>query len=170
MMKRVIQMLDTKGITLTEIENRYPPNLQLLGYDVLLDQDEFHKPKVIDTFDMCVNIILTLLVMKPGQYPSIPELGVDIEQYLFEYSDNQDIPTTVTNALYDQCNKIQLSGIQINCFINRSNPSKHELCVEIKGTDYITFGHDSPTVVIGISYDKLNRLYINRYQENKTQR
>lgn len=159
-------MLDTRGITLAEIQNRYPPQVQLLGYDVLLDVDEFHKPKLITSFQMCINIILTLLIMKPGQYPSIPELGVDIEQYLMEYSDDETIPTKVTNAIYDQCNKISLTGITVHTFFSKINPSKHELCVEIKGTDFITFNEPEQTAIIGISYDKLNRLYINRYQQS----
>ena len=162
-------MLDTKGISLREIQYRYPPQTQVLGYDVLMDVDEFHKPKVIDTFDMVVNSILTLLVMKPGQYPSIPELGIDIEQYLYEYSDDKSIPSTIVTKIYDQCNLIQATGIEVSCFISHTTPAKHELCVQIKGTDYVTFGHDSPTAIIGISYDKLNRLYINRYATVNTQ-
>jgi len=157
-------MLDTKGIQLSEIQHKYPPQVNPLHYDVLLDVDEFHKPKVISSFQMCVNIILTLLLMKPGQYPSIPELGIDIEQYLFEYADNKDIPMKIVNAIYDQCNQIQLAGVEVSCFINNLNVDTNELCVIIKGNDFITLREESPTAVIGISYDKLNRLYINRYK------
>ena len=159
-------MLDTKGITLAEIQNRYPPQVQLLGYDVLMDVDEFHKPKLITSFQMCVNIILTLLMMKPGQYPSIPELGIDIEQYLMEYSDDDSIPTKITNAIYDQYNRISLTGIEVRAFFSKINPSRHELCVEIKGSELITYSEEQQSVVIGISYDRLNKLYINKYSQS----
>ena len=159
-------MLDTKGIKLEEIENRYPKSAQLLGYDVLMDIDEFHKPKVISTFEMCCNIIVTLLMMKPGQYPSIPELGIDIEQYLFEYSDDRAIPNKIKEQIMDQCNRLQLTGVDVDVYFNHTYASCNELRVEIKGSDYIVKNNDIPNVIIGISYDKLNRLCINRYQES----
>lgn len=159
-------MLDTKGITLEEVNEKYPRVSQVLGYDVLMDVDEFHKPKVISTFEMCCNAIVTLLMMKPGQYPSIPELGIDIEQYLFEYSDDKSIPVKVKNQIMDQCNRLELTGIDVNVYFNNTYPSCNELRVEITGTDYITNNHDMPPVIIGITYDKLNRLYIHRYQDN----
>lgn len=158
-------MLDTQGIRLEEIENRYPKASQLLGYDVLMDIDEFHKPKVISTFDMCCNIIVTLLLMKPGQYPSIPELGIDIEQYLFEYSDDKSIPTKIKNQIMEQCNRLQLTGIEVNVYFNNTYTSCNELRVEIKGTEYLLANQTMPDVIIGITYDKLNRLYLHRYQE-----
>ena len=73
-----------KGIYLNEVNRKYPRSSQMLGYDVLLDTDSMYKPKVISSFEMIVNSILTILFMKPGQYPSIPELGINIESYLFE--------------------------------------------------------------------------------------
>lgn len=62
-------MIDQKGIKLDEVSLRYPRTFQPLGYDAVLDVDEFTKPKVISSFQLCVNAILTLLFMKPGQYP-----------------------------------------------------------------------------------------------------
>ena len=74
-------MLDIKGITLAEVEKRYPSKFQTIGYDTPLELNDLHKPKVLSSFEMCINIILTLLMMKPGQYPSIPELGIDISHF-----------------------------------------------------------------------------------------
>ena len=71
-----IMSLDEKGITLSEIRGKYPPSFQTLNYDILMDVDSMYKPKVISSFEMIINSILMLLFMKPGQYPSIPELGV----------------------------------------------------------------------------------------------
>ena len=81
--------LDTKGIWLDEVSGKYPENFQYLKYDVALDYDSMYKPKILSSFESGINIILTLLFMKPGQYPSIPELGIDIESYLFRYSDDK---------------------------------------------------------------------------------
>ena len=154
--------LDDKGITLDEVNRRYPRSFQTLNYDVLLDTNETHKPKVISTFEMCINTILTLLMMKPGQYPSIPELGLDIEQYLHEYSDDEDIPQLIQTELQKQCNKLQLTGIQIDVYFDTSNSALNALAIQITGTDRLTYGQTSNQAIIGITYDQLDRLYIRK--------
>ena len=93
--------LDEKGITLSEIRGKYPPSFQTLNYDILMDVDSMYKPKVISSFEMIINSILMLLFMKPGQYPSIPELGIDIESYLHEYSDDKSIPMKIKTKLIE---------------------------------------------------------------------
>jgi hypothetical protein len=151
--------LDTKGITLAEVSNKYPESFQTLGYDVLMDVDAYNKPKVISTFEMCVNAILTLLKMKPGQYPSIPELGIDIEQYLHEYADDPELPNEIKTKLYDQCNRLMAVDISIDVYIEHVESGSNALIVKVEGSDTLTYGGRSPAVIIGITYDKLNRLY-----------
>lgn len=151
--------LDTKGITLAEVTNKYPRTFQTLGYDVLMDVDAYNKPKVISTFEMCVNSILTLLKMKPGQYPSIPELGIDVEKYLHEYADDPNIPNEIKTKLYDQCNRLQSVNISIDVYIERANDGTNALIVKVEGSDTLTYGEKPSSVIIGITYDKLNRLY-----------
>lgn len=155
-------MIKNNGITLAEVDKRLPRSFQTLGYDVLLDYDATYKPKVISTFEMSVNIILTLLFMKPGQYPSIPELGINIEQYIHEYSDDKSIPNKIKNELQNQCNQLQLTGINIECFFDKTSDGFDALVLQISGTDKLTYGSESNSVVIGISYDKLNRLYVRK--------
>ena len=154
--------LDEKGIYLSEVDKRYPRSFQTLGYDVLMDTDSTYKPKVISTFEMCVNTIITLLYMKPGQYPSIPELGIDIESYLHEYADDPNIPSEIKNKLIDQCNRIEVTGIQIDCYIDQTDDGTNALVVKVTGTDKLGYGSQSGNVIIGISYDKLNRLYVRK--------
>lgn len=151
--------LDPKGITLAEVTSKYPRSFQTLGYDVLMDVDAYNKPRVISTFEMCVNTILTLLKMKPGQYPSIPELGIDIEKYLHEYADDHNIPNEIKTKLYDQCNRLDTVDISIDVYIERDNDGTNALIVKVEGSDTLTYGEKHPGVIIGITYDKLNRLY-----------
>lgn len=153
-------MLDQKGIKLDEVSLRYPRSFQPLGYDALLDTDEFSKPKVVSTFQLCVNAILTLLFMKPGQYPSIPDLGIDIESYLHEYADDKTIPRKILDELNDQCNRLQITGITYDVYFDKTYDGTNALVVNIKATDRLAYGSESNNVIIGISYDKLNRLYV----------
>lgn len=151
--------LDEKGIYLAEVSNRYPRGFQPLGYDVLLDTDSMYKPKVISTFEMCVNAILTLLKMKPGQYPSIPELGIDIEQYLHDYSDDDTVPMTIEQKLREQLNRLDITTIKIDVFYDKTSDGYNALVVKVEGDERMTYGMESQNVLIGITYDQLNRLY-----------
>lgn len=152
--------LDTTGIKLEEISYKYPKSFQTLGYDVSLDTDSAYKPKILSTFQMCINSILILLMMKPGQYPSAPDLGIDIESYLHEYSDDKTIPMQIKNKLVDQCNRLNVVGITIDCYFDKTVDGYDALVIEITGTDQLGYGSSSNNVIIGITYNKLNKLYV----------
>ena len=163
----IVLALDTKGITLAEIEKKYPRVFQTLGYDVLFDTDSMYKPKMISTFQLCINTIITLLLMQPGQYPSIPELGIDIESYLHEYSDDPSILLEIKNKLSDQCNRLDIVGITIDCYFDRTSDGCDVMCIEVTGTEQLAYGSESNRVIVGITKDKLDRLYVrSRFLEN----
>jgi hypothetical protein len=155
-------MLDTKGITLDEVKGRYPPRFQTLNYDVSLDYDSMYKPKILSSFELAVNTVLTLLFMKPGQFPSIPELGIDIESYLFEYSDDKRIPTEIKNKLIDQCQYIDIIGLNIEVRFDKTSDGSDALVIDMSGNEYLSRGNESGHIIIGITYDKLNRLYVRK--------
>ena len=54
-------MLDPTGITLDEISKMYPQRFQVMNYDVAFDTDSMGRPKVLSSFELGVNTILTLL-------------------------------------------------------------------------------------------------------------
>ena len=149
-------------MTLDEIKNKYPPSFQPLGYDCLMDTDSMYKPKVISTFEMCVNVILTLLMMRPGQYPSIPELGINIEGYLMEYSDDPNTPIVIKDKIAEQCDMLAIAGVTVDVYFDKTSDGVDALVIEISGTERSTYGTKGNRVVIGISYNKLKELYIQR--------
>ena len=161
-MEAMKMALDTNGIYLDEIKGKYPRSFQTLNYDVLLDTDSMGKPKVISSFDLGINTILTLLFMKPGQFPSIPELGIDIESYLFEYADDPHIPTAILDKINDQCNMIGMVGFDIEVKLDKTDEGHDAVIIEITGNERLGYGAESGHVIIGISYDKLNRLYVRK--------
>lgn len=162
-------MLDPKGIYLNEVNRRYPRSCQTLGYDVLLDTDSMYKPKVISSFELTINSIITLLLMKPGQYPSIPELGIDIESYLYEYIDDENVPKTIQAKLRDQMNRLDLSGCEVKVDIDRMNDGTYALILRIIGNEYISKGAPSNRVIVGISYSKLNEVYIRKVFQERSE-
>lgn len=155
-------MLDTEGISLDEIRLKYPPKLQTLNYDVVLDSDSMYKPKVLSSFELGINSVLMLLLMKPGQYPSIPELGIDIESYLFEYEENVKLPSIIKEKLLNQCNRLNVIGLDIDVRFDKTADGTSALVVDIKGNQRLCYGSETSHIIIGISYDKLNRLYVRK--------
>ena len=165
----VSDYIDSKGIYLDEVNKKYPRVYQPLGYDAVLAVDGYNKPKVISSFEMMVNAILTLLFMKPGQFPSIPDLGIDIESYLHEYADDPSIPSSIEVKLNDQCNRLQYTGLTFECFFDKTTEGIDCLVIKITGTETLARGSKGDTVYIGISYDKLNQLYVRKKYDSSKQ-
>lgn len=53
-----------------------------LPRDVGLGKDDFQKSKIFNHETSLVNYILNILLMKPGNLPSQPNIGVDINKYV----------------------------------------------------------------------------------------
>lgn len=53
--------------------------------DPTFSVNDFNKPKVLTSMETYVNNILMLLFGKPGFYPSLPTIGMDISQYLYRF-------------------------------------------------------------------------------------
>ena len=64
--------------------------------------DDFNNPKVLSEAETIKNNILTLLFMKKGSYPSIPELGIGIQNTLYQFFDDIDTEE-LTNRIAAQC-------------------------------------------------------------------
>lgn len=64
--------------------------------------DDFRKPKVLKGYEAVIQSILIVLFGKPGCYPSIPELGMNIQQYRNRRLDEIDTDTLKAQLAY-QC-------------------------------------------------------------------
>ena len=74
-------------------------------YEPVLELDDFKKPKVLKGWEGVVFSVITVLFGKPGFYPSIPELGLNIQRYRNTLTDAID-PDELKAALVYQCSKI----------------------------------------------------------------
>ena len=64
--------------------------------------DDFNKPKLTNEAETIKNNILTLLFMRKGSYPSIPELGIGIQDTLYQFFDSIDTEE-LTTRIASQC-------------------------------------------------------------------
>lgn len=53
-----------------------------LPRDVGFDKDDFQKHRIYNETESLVNYILNILLLKPGNMPSMPSLGVDIKSFV----------------------------------------------------------------------------------------
>lgn len=73
-----------------------------MSVDPCYGVDAFNKPKILTEAETYVKNILMILLGKPGFYPSIPKLGMDITQELYKFED--EINTDYLKAtLVSQC-------------------------------------------------------------------
>lgn len=79
--------------------------MQGLGREVDFGPDNFNKPKILNPSESIAQIIYNLLLMKPGNLPSMPHVGIDIKQYLYMHEDalNGD---ELKDKIYSQCKEL----------------------------------------------------------------
>lgn len=56
--------------------------------EVVLGINSFDKPEELTDVKAWSQLMLNLIFLKPGSYPSIPEMGVGIENYQYDFMDD----------------------------------------------------------------------------------
>lgn len=69
------------------------------------DIDNFGRQKYLTSIESIGNIILNLFFMRPGSYPSMPDLGLNIRSMLYGLSDEIDVDE-IKNKLQTQCTEL----------------------------------------------------------------
>lgn len=89
-----------------------------------LEIDSFDKPCEYSDVAAWSQLLLNLIFLKPGTYPSLPEMGVGIEDYQYEFLDE------VIDALSSKINEqrtiylpdVPLAGLQISKMEQNGDP------------------------------------------------
>ena len=138
-----------------------------VGYDTTFELNEFNEPRIRSQMETLKDVLLFVLFSKPGSYPSIPQIGMNIEDQLYSFYDeiNED---NIKSNIIDQCSLlgtyISDGTIQIKKAIYRNKPS---LIIQITGTEHFPAGYkhdninDTDRFYIGITYDELNKMIYN---------
>lgn len=103
-----------------------------LPRDVGFGKDNFQKSKIFDQQDSLVNYILNILLMKPGNLPSQPLLGVDITKYIqnnMETLDTETLKGLITSNCQDLISYITNDDIYVG--VVTDNEGKGVLVIKI---------------------------------------
>lgn len=79
--------------------------MRSLAVDPVFGVDDFMQAKYRNESETVANNFLFLLFGKPGFFPSIPSLGVNIPELLYQPFDDIDIPT-LKNQITTQCSEL----------------------------------------------------------------
>ena len=65
--------------------------MNMATVDPVFGIDNYNRPKALSESESIAYRIMTLLYGKPGFYPSIPTLGMNIQRYLYSFEDDFDV-------------------------------------------------------------------------------
>lgn len=126
--------------------------------------NSYNKPKNLSPMETTVANILTLLFGVPGFYPSIPSLGMNIKQYLYQFEEDLDADE-IEQKLGEQCED----------FIDEINSNEIEVQVaNYKGNPYLLFtlpvitDNKTYSIVLGVTTNEHGEIIYN-FVENSIQ-
>lgn len=67
--------------------------------------DNFGKQKTMTQAQSVAQMLVNLLLMKPGQIPSLPHIGINIQQYMYKFEEDLDL-SFIKNQIAEQCKSI----------------------------------------------------------------
>lgn len=73
-----------------------------MGVNPTFGVNYFNRPKVLSEMETYATDALVLLLGRPGFYPSIPSIGMDIRQYLYKFTDDIN-EKMIKTQLAEQC-------------------------------------------------------------------
>lgn len=125
--------------------------------EVSFGLDNFKQAKVLSVKDSIAQLIINILMMKPGNYPSLPHIGVNLEKYLYSFEENIDVEG-LKRDIFNQCSEAItfISVGDINVFVEEyENRGLLVIVIPITGLE------DDSTLIIGASKDESLQTQLN---------
>lgn len=104
-----------------------------LPRDVGIEKDNFQKSKIFNEKDSLVNYILNILLMRPGNMPGLPHMGVDIGKYVKNDMTNSLNVDVVKGLIISNCSDLlpYLSSDELYVGIIQDEEKKQYLAIKI---------------------------------------
>lgn len=136
-----------------------------IGVDTTFEMSSFAKPRIREEAELIKNTVLYILFSKPGQYPSLPFIGLDIENLLYSFYDEIS-ESDIADELVRQCTALGRyieDGTIIIRKIKYKNQPSLMIHIETSPIDSILNSDKSNTLKfqIGITFDELNHMIYN---------
>lgn len=123
------------------------------------DVDIYKKPKLLSEKDSVAQIIVNALFLKPGNIPDNPELGVDIEKYMYIDSD-MTVSDSIRASLIKTCGDdlVTANINNVDFITRRQEDGSYIFLIRVN----ITFKEDNKSTSLGIGgYQKSGHVTYN---------
>ena len=103
-------------------------------------QNIYNHQHMLEDMEAMGQTIQNLIIMKKGTYPNTPNLGVGIEDYLFEILDNETISDITSNINNQISQYIVSSSVNIDVKViqlKNSNANLNSLKIDVTLSDTI---------------------------------
>ena len=144
-------------------------NPSVLGYDTTFELDDFSRPRLRSEAELIKNLVLYIFFSEPGNYPSLPNIGLRIQDRLYSFYDelNED---DLKNELTQQCSALgyylKNGTIHIRKVKYRGKPSLM-IHIDTSSEDYNIrsykdqIDNNEDQFQIGITFNELNQMIYN---------
>ena len=123
--------------------------------------DNFGKQKKMSEKDTITQMLINLFLLRPGQLPSLPHIGIDIRQYLYQFEDEVNAEEIREKIVY-QCMSltpyIYLDSIQV-AFIPYEHESLMYIIVPLRTTV-----DNGGTIIYGFKKQKKSNIVTFNYK------
>lgn len=141
-----------------------------LGNDVTFELDDFHRPRLRGEAEIVKNVLLYILFSKPGQYPSLPHIGMNIQEKLYSFYDEIN-EIGLRDQIVSQCRALHVyfddGTIALRKVKYRGKPS---LIINVSTSSYDNHIREDlddiresnqSTFLIGITFNEMNEMIYN---------
>lgn len=92
--------------------------------ELSLEIDSFDRPKELTKAQAWSQLILNLIFLKKGTYPSLPTLGIDIRQYDYEFMDTacERLQAEIADQQATFLPEVPLVGVMVTSSDYRGQP------------------------------------------------
>lgn len=137
----------------------------MASVDPVYGVNVFEETKVLSESETLVDNVLMILLNRPGFYPSIPWLGMDISQYLYSFEDSID-ELRIKMKLATQCKEL-LPDIQEGGLDVRSVPyNGHPLLLFLLP---VLVDNSTAMISLGITINDRGEMVYNFVENDKIQ-
>ena len=120
--------------------------------------NDFNAPNMMKDNDVLVNMLLMICFGKPGCYPYLPQLGLNLQRYFYDYEDAIDV-RSIKSKIAVQCSLltdlISSGDIDVKCV--RDEDNKPTLLIVAPTTDQVS----NNILVVGITTGASNNVIYN---------
>ena len=128
-----------------------------IGKEICFTLDNFQQPRLLSPKETIARMILNLFLLRPGNIPSLPHIGIDIQSYLYRLEDDFD-PEEIKEKIYTQCAEIVsfISLGDVKVFVAPLNGQD----VLIVAIPIVGFEEDDSTLLLGFKQNEKNELSV----------